>query len=310
MSIYKLKPAYKDDLWGGSRLKKDFGKSEYHGYVLAETWELSFDPSGLTTIRNGEYKGKTVKELFEECGEAVSGTNYSKFHNFPLSIKFIDARQNLSIKLHPKDEYADEKGLLKGNDECWYIVDRLPNAGIFYGLEHDLTKEEFRQKIEDNTLMKELHFQPVNPGEIYFLPSGILHSIGAGVLAAEIKQSEQVKYRVYDFGRVKPDGQPRELMIDDAVNAAILKAGVPKRYDGDHLVKCDTFTLDKVEIDGEVTLKTDGTTFHHLLTIDGEMILKYGEDRMEILKGDGILISADQGEYTLKGKGTLLKTTI
>ncbi len=310
MAVYKLKPAYKDDLWGGSRLKRDFGKSEYHGYVLSETWELSCNPEGLTTIRNGEFKGKTVKEYLEQGGEAVTGTNYSRFKQFPISVKFIDAHQNLSIKLHPRDEYADAKGLLKGNDECWYILDCLPNAGIFYGLEHDLTKEEFRRKIEDNELMKELHFQPVHPGEIYFLPSGILHSIGAGVLAAEVKQYEQVKYRVYDFGRVKPDGQPRELMIDDAVEAAILTAGVPERNDGDHLVKCDTFTLDKIEVNGEVTLKTDGTSFHHLLTIDGEMILKDEENRMEILKGDGILISADEGEYSIKGKGTLLLITI
>ena len=310
MSIVRLKPAYFDDMWGGSKLKKEYNKSEYPGYVLSETWELSCDEEHPTMIDSGSYKGKTLKEFFEAEGEKALGTNYSRFDEWPLSVKFIDAHQNISIKVHPSDEYAEKKGLPKGNDECWYILDALPNAGIFYGVDRDVTVEEFEKMVRDNTFKKVLHFQPVQKGEVYFCGPGLLHSIGAGLVVLEVKQMKQVKYRVYDFGRVKPDGSPRELMIEEAKEAAILKKDVPVKDMHGHLCDCDTFKIDKVHVNGETDLKTDGSSFHHLLIIDGDMILTSDDKRMELLKGNGILISADHGEYKLKGHGDALVITV
>ena len=310
MAVLRLKPAYKDFLWGGSRLKKEYGKSEYHGYVLAETWEISCDPEGLTTIRNGPYKGRTFEEYVEAEGQKAMGTRFERFDGFPFSVKLIDAHQNLSIKLHPKVEYAAEHGLVQGNDECWYILDALPNAGIFCGVDRELNKEEFASMIEQNTLKQVLHFKEVHPGEVYYLGPGILHSIGAGVLVMDIKQRLQVKYRVYDFGRVQPDGTPRKLSIEEAVDSAILTPGCPTPDPEGHLVKCHSFTLDKIELSGEVNMELDGSTFHYLLDIDGDGILVSGDSRTEFVKGDSLFISADQGSYKLKGKGTLLLATI
>ena len=278
--------------------------------MLSETWELSCDPEHPTVIDSGSFKGKTLKEYFDAEGEKALGTRYSRFDEWPLSVKFIDAHQNISIKVHPSDEYAEKQGLTKGNDECWYILDALPNSGIFYGVDRDVTKEEFEKMVRDNTFKKVLHFQPVKKGELYFCGPGLLHSIGAGVLVVEVKQMKQVKYRVYDFGRVKPDGSPRELMIDEAREAALLKKDVPEKDMHGHLCDCDTFTIDKVEVDGEEYLSTDGSTFNHLLVVDGDLLLRSGDMRMEVNKGNGIFVSADHGEYRVKGHGALLKITI
>ncbi len=310
MSIVRLKPAYSGDIWGGSRLKKEYNKSDYPGFVLSETWELSCDDEHPTMIDSGSYKGKTLKEFLEAEGEKAVGTNYSRFSEWPISVKLIDAHQNISIKVHPSDEYAEEKGLPKGNDECWYILDCLPNAGIFYGVDRDLSRDEFEKMVRDNTFKQVLHFHTVNKGELYYCGPGLLHSIGAGLVVAEIKQVRQVKYRVYDFGRVKPDGSPRELMIEDAKKAAILKKDIPAKDMKGHLCCCDTFTIDKVRVDGEEQLKTDGSTFQHLLVVDGDMILTSGDIRMELLKGNGIFISADHGEYRIKGHGEVLLISV
>ena len=310
MAILRLKPAYFDDMWGGSKLKKEYNKADYPGYVLSETWELSCDPEHPTLIDSGSYKGKTLKEYFDAEGEKALGSRYSRFDEWPLSVKFIDAHQNISIKVHPSDEYAEKHGLTKGNDECWYILDALPNAGIFYGIDRDVTKEEFEKMVRDNTFKKVLHFQPVKKGELYFCGPGLLHSIGAGVVVAEVKQMKQVKYRVYDFGRVKPDGSPRELMIDEAREAALLTKKVPEKDMHGHLCDCDTFTIDKVDVDGEAYLSTDGSTFNHLLVVEGDMLLRSDDLRMEINKGNGIFVSADHGEYRVKGHGALLKITV
>ncbi|MBQ7725279.1 MAG: class I mannose-6-phosphate isomerase [Lachnospiraceae bacterium] len=310
MSILRLKPAYLNDIWGGSRLKKEYNKSDYPGYVLSETWELSCDSEHPTIIDSGSYKGKTLKEYLDNEGAKVLGTNYERFSEWPLSVKLIDAHQNISIKVHPSIEYAEKNGLPKGNDECWYILDALPNAGIFYGVDRDVTQEEFTTMVRNNTFKKVLHFQPVKKGELYYCGPGLLHSIGAGVVVAEIKQLNQVKYRVYDFGRVRPDGNPRELMINEAKEAAILKKDIPAKDMHGHLCDCDTFTIDKVKVDGEKTLSTDGSTFHHMLVVKGDMILTSEDTRMEILQGNGFFISADHGEYRLKGHGEVLLISV
>ena len=175
-----------------------------------------------------------------------------------------------------------------------------------------MSKAEFEQRIRNNTLKDVIHFQVVKPGEVYFSGPGLLHSIGAGVVAAEVKQAKQVKYRVYDYGRVQPDGTPRPLSIEEAVEAANLKAGAPQYNFKPHLVDCSKFILDEIEIEGEVTLSTDGTSFHHLLFLDGDgVLISSGSDsRMEYVKGSSIVVTADHGEYRLKGRGLALLTSI
>ncbi|MBO5551891.1 MAG: mannose-6-phosphate isomerase [Lachnospiraceae bacterium] len=312
MAIIRLKPAYKGFLWGGSKLKKEYGNENYPGHVLAETWELSCHSEGLTEVATGEFKGKTFKEYIEASGKKVLGTNCDRFDTFPIVIKFIDAHQNHSVKVHPTNEYSKEheNGAPGGKDECWYILEALPNAGIYYGLNRDLTKEELAERIRNNTLKEVLRFIPVQPGECYYVSPGTLHAIGAGVLAAEIQRNSDISYRAYDFGRVAPDGNPRELHTQKASEVANLSSKMPSFDFGNDLMRCDSFVVDLVDFSGEENLSTDGSTFHSLLVIEGDGMINNAETKQEFQKGDSIFISADNGEYRLKGKGKALLTTI
>lgn len=309
MSIIKLKPACKDYLWGGDRLKKDFGK-DYYGYVLAETWELSAHPDGPSVVDNGPLKGKTFPEYIEAKGKGILGRNCERFEDFPILIKFIDAHQNLSVQVHPDDAYAMKNEHQYGKTECWYIVDALPTAGIYYGLKKTLTKEEFAEKIRNNTLVDALRFQPVKKGEMYFIGAGTLHAIGAGALIAEIQQNSNVTYRVYDFGRVAPDGKPRELHIDKAIEVSNL-SGDPIRYDfGSHLADCSNFTVDDLQVDGEQFIEVGEDSFVSLLFTDGDGRVKTDEERIVFKKGDSLFIEAGTGKVSVKGKAHALMTTI
>ncbi len=309
MAVIKLKPACKDYLWGGDRLKKDFGK-DFPGYVLAETWELSAHPDGPSIVASGPLKGKTLSEYIAEKGKGILGKNCERFEDFPILIKFIDAHQNLSVQVHPDDEYAIKNEHQYGKTECWYIVDALPTAGIYYGMKETLTKEQFREKIQDNTLVKALKFQPVHKGEMYFIGAGTLHAIGAGCLIAEIQQNSNVTYRVYDFGRVAPDGKPRELHIDKAIEVANLSAD-PVKYDfGTHLADCDNFTVDDLKLDGEQFITVGPDSFMSILVTDGDGRIKIGDERMVFSKGDSIFAEAGTGEISVKGKAHALLSTI
>ncbi len=311
MAIIRLKPAYKGFLWGGSKLKKEYGNENYPGHVLAETWELSCSDEGLTEVATGEFKGKTFREYVEASGDVILGKNCERFDTFPIIIKFIDAHQNHSVKVHPTEAYAAEhENKAEGKNECWYILEALPNAGIYYGLNRVITKEELSERIRNNTLKEVLRFIPVQPGECYYVSPGTLHAIGAGVLAAEVQSVSDISYRAYDFGRVAPDGNPRELHTKKVCEVADLSAQMPSFDFGDDLMRCDSFVVDLLEFSGEKMLHTDGSSFHSLLVIEGDGMINNADTKQEFQKGDSIFITADNGEYRLKGKGKALLTTI
>ncbi|MCR5025201.1 MAG: class I mannose-6-phosphate isomerase, partial [Lachnospiraceae bacterium] len=232
MSIFKLKPACKDYLWGGERLKKEYG-IEYDGDPLAEAWVLSCHPDGLSVIDSGEHKGKTLSEYI--------GRNADKTLGFPVLIKLIDAKQNLSIQVHPDDEYAMSHEGQKGKTEMWYILDSAPDAFIYYGFKKEISKEEFEQRIRDNTITEVLNKVRVKKGEAYFIKAGTLHAIGAGCLIAEVQQNSNVTYRIYDYDRVGADGKRRELHIDKALDVTDRRPPEPYKADGDYLASCEYF---------------------------------------------------------------------
>ena len=309
MAILKLKPAYKDYLWGGNRLKTDFYK-EYDGEVLAETWELSCHKDGPSVIVNGENAGKTFPEYVKENGSGATGTNCDRFDDFPILIKFIDARDNLFIQVHPDNEYALKNEGQYGKTETWYIVDAKEGAGIYYGVKDAMTKETFGEKIENNTVLDALNFQQVKKGEMYFIESGTIHAIGRDVLIAEIQQNSNVTYRVYDFGRVGADGKPRDLHIEKAKNVTNLMPMKERKEFGPHLADCDYFTVDRLLTDGIYEGKTDGTTFHSLLVLAGEGSLTAAGENVSFRKGDSLFVSADNGAYKIEGNMEALLTTV
>lgn len=298
MAILKLKPACKDYLWGGTRLKEAYNK-EFDGEKLAETWELSCHPDGPSTIVTGEYAGKTLPEYLEIVGKRALGSNCQIFGNFPIMIKFIDAKQSLSIQVHPNNMDALEMEHEYGKTEMWYVLEAEPGAFLYYGFTKEISKEEFRSRIEDGTLLEVLNAVPVKKGDLFYIPAGTIHAIGKGLVIAEIQQNANSTYRVFDFNRLGADGKPRQLHVDKAVKVTRRE---PARTDynfGGHLARSAYFTVDKV--DAPYAGICDDESFTSVLVVDGEGQIVCGEDTMDIRKGDSLFLPADSGKFTLSG---------
>ncbi len=305
MPILKLKAPTKDYLWGGNRLVEEYGKKSA-GDVTAESWELSAYPGSESAIENGEYAGKTITEYIDICGKEVLGKNCERFNDFPVLIKFIDAKKDLSIQVHPSDEYALEHEKQFGKTEMWYILDADEGASLYYGFNRTITKEEFAKRIEDNTLTEVLNACPVQKGDVIFIESGTLHAIGAGILVAEIQQNSNVTYRVYDYGRRDKDGNLRELHVDKALDVTTLEPVKKIKNPNPHIGICKYFTVDKISLTGDITSKLNGEvnadSFLHILFLEGKGTLKNSGETLEFRKGDSFFIPAGSGEYEISGE--------
>lgn len=311
MAILKLAPAYMDYLWGGNQLVTKFNKP-YDGDILAESWELSCHPSGPSTIVNGEFAGKTLREYIDISGTGVLGKHCEAFEDFPILVKLIDAKGSLSIQVHPDDEYALKNENQYGKTEMWYIVDCEPDSFIYYGFNRDITKEEFKERIANNTLLEVLNKVPVQAGDVAFIEAGTLHAIGENILIAEIQQNSNVTYRIYDYGRKDADGNERELHIDKAVEVTDLKKMQRGKNFTPHLGQCKYFTVDRVVLDGTITKEISGTvnddSFVSYLFLGGEGVISNNEDTISFKKGDSIMLTAGSGDYKVQGKCLALVT--
>lgn len=269
MAVLKLTPAFKDYLWGGTRLRDDFQK-DCDFDKIAESWELSCHKDGPSTIANGEFKGLTLSEYIDKAGKSVLGTDCEKFENFPILIKLIDAKDNLSVQVHPDNEYAQRVEGEYGKTEMWYIVDCDEGATLLYGFKDTITKDEFAQRIADNTLLEVTNAVPVKKGDVFFIQAGTLHAIGKGILIAEIQQNSNTTYRIYDYGRVGKDGKPRELHVEKAKDVTDLcpakaypETPVEQKdgYTSKLLSACDYFTTYAVDVDSKAVLEADEKSF-------------------------------------------------
>lgn len=327
MSVYKLKPSCKDYLWGGHRLAEEYGK-EYGGDVLAETWELSCHPDGPSTIVNGRYAGKTLEQYIEEAGKEALGTNCRRFRDFPILIKFIDAKQNLSIQVHPDNRYALKNEGQYGKTEMWYVMDAEEDAFLYYGFKTEISKEEFARRIQEDTLLEVLNAVPVQKGDVLFIESGTIHAIGEGILIAEIQQNSNVTYRVYDYGRVGKDGKKRDLHIEKALAVTNRVPLIKSKSSYPHVADCDYFTVDKLNLDGRMMRRMEGNvseeSFVSILILDGKGTVSCGRQEAETgqdkdaasdrkvsyQKGDSLFLPAGSGAYVIEGSCDALITTI
>lgn len=312
MSVLKLKPSCKDYLWGGHRLVEEYGK-EYDGEILAETWELSCHPDGPSTIVNGAYAGKTLEEYIEAEGKEVLGTNCRRFRDFPILTKFIDAKQDLSIQVHPDNRYALKNEGQYGKTEMWYVVDAGKEAFLYYGFKKEVSKEEFARRIREDTLLEVLNAVPVQKGDVLFIESGTIHAIGKDILIAEIQQNSNVTYRVYDYGRVGKDGKKRDLHIEKAIAVTNRVPLIKSRSSYPHMADCDYFTVDKLNLDGRMMCRVEGTvseeSFVSILILDGEGVVSCG-NKVSYQKGDSLFLPAGSGAYVIEGSCDALITTI
>ncbi len=316
MYAMKLIAPCKDYIWGGTRLRDEYGKKSDADKV-AESWELSCHKDGKSVIANGEYAGKTLDEYIEKEGKQVLGTNCERFEYFPILIKLIDAKDNLSVQVHPDNEYALRVEGEYGKTEMWYIVDCEEGAELLYGFKHEITREEFADRIKNNTLLEVTNNVPVHKGDVFFIESGTLHAIGKGILIAEIQQNSNTTYRIYDYGRVGKDGKPRELHIEKACEVTKLtpptrptKPQGEKRDMGGYsetlLATSEYFNVNKLDVQSEAALEATDASFNSVLVLSGSFTL----GGLELGKGDSCFIPAGYGSYTLKGTGEVILTDI
>ncbi len=313
MALLKLRPSYKDYLWGGHRLVDKYNK-EFDGDILAESWELSCHPDGPSYIVNGSHAGKTLQEYIDLEGKKVLGNNCQKFEEFPILAKFIDAKDNLSIQVHPDNEYALKNEGQYGKTEMWYIMDCEEGAFLYYGFKKEVSKEEFEERIKTDTLLEVLNAVPVQKGDVLFIEAGTIHAIGKGIVIAEIQQNSNVTYRVYDFGRVGKDGKKRELHIDKAVEVTNRVPISRKNTCYPHVASCDYFTVDCLNMDGKLMSSVKGSvnedSFVSILIMEGEGTISCKGEEIPYRKGDSFFMSAGSGEYEINGSCEALITTV
>lgn len=311
----KLNPAFKDYIWGGTKLKEQFSKS-CSFEKIAESWELSCHEDGPSVIAGSN---QTLTEYIKENGKEILGTNCSRFDSFPVLIKLIDASDDLSVQVHPDNRYALEHEGEYGKTEMWYIVDCEEGASLIYGLSSNITKEEFSESIKNNTLLDKVKKVPVKKGDVFFIKSGTLHAIGKGIVIAEIQQNSNTTYRIYDYGRKDKNGNERELHIDKACEVTDLCPAEPcpcnepcisEGHSSRLLSSCEYFTVHLVDITEKAVFDTDRTSFEHLLIIEGRGTLESQNYHTDLKKGDSLFIPAGYGRFTVKGNCLIIKTRI
>ena len=315
----KLRAPLKDYLWGGTRLKTQYFKRTPDLPTVAESWELSCHPDGNSVISSGEFAGQTLSDYLKEHPKDL-GSRAKKDERFPILIKLIDAARDLSVQVHPDNAYALEKEHELGKMEAWYIIDCKPGAKLIYGFEHEISKEEFARRIQDQTLLDVVHQVEVHPGDLYFVEAGTLHAIGEGILLAEIQQSSNVTYRVYDYGRLGADGKPRALHIDRALDVtrrapAVVHSlpGEPIELEGAEirpLVDCPYFQTALWTVEDVLDWTVGEESFLHLLVLDGGLELDYGFGSLGLIPGDSVFLPAMSGEFELIGEGRILATEL
>lgn len=309
----KLSPAFKDYLWGGERLKSDFNKKS-ELVPLAESWELSAHRDGESVVLGGEFEGLGLTEYIEKIGKSALGENSAKYDYFPLLIKFIDAKGDLSVQVHPDDAYALEHEGEYGKTEMWYILDCDEGACLYYGFSRDISREEYENAIKDGELCSLLNRVPVKKGDVFFIPAGTVHAIGAGIVICEIQQNSNTTYRVFDYNRRDKNGNLRPLHIEKALEVSDLKRS-PERCDtpdGDDVVlaACEYFEVRRLRVAEKTELTVDTSSFVSLTVTDGEGKLEYVGGEIELIKGDSIFIPAQNAIMMLEGKLEIIQSKV
>lgn len=318
---FLLIPVGKDYLWGGNRLNDDFSKG-IDMKPLAETWECSTHPNGMSIVGSGEHAGELLKTVLSQSPEYL-GTHSQKNAELPVLIKLIDAKENLSVQVHPDDDYANkvENGQ-KGKTEFWYVIDATKDAQIVYGFHHDCDRLTIEKSIENGTLEYYLQKIPVKQDDVFLIKSGTVHAIGAGTLVAEIQQCSDLTYRLYDYDRTDKNGKKRELHIEKALDVTNMKAAsepkqpmrVLKFSPGcaiELLERCQYFQVERMLINTEriremVSFQTDELSFKVLLCIGGCGAISFEKERINIFKGDCIFVPSDSVNIKLHGKMQIL----
>lgn len=319
MKLYPLQfePILKDRIWGGTKLKTYLNKP-IASEITGESWEISTVENDVSIIANGVFKGKSLNELINDFPEQVLGTKvFEQFgKQFPLLFKYLDAREDLSIQVHPNDELAAKRHNSFGKTEMWYVMQADEEARLIVGFKEKSSSEEYIQHLENKTLLNILDTKKVKKGDVFFLETGTVHAIGAGTVIAEIQQTSDITYRLYDFDRVDANGNTRELHIDlalEAINYETVEA--QKEYSkientSNEVVDCIYFTTNFIPLNGNLNVNKNQNSFTVYMCVDGDFELILNEEKYSYKKGDTVLIPASLTDFQLSGKGSLLEIYI
>ncbi len=318
---FLLRPAGKDYLWGGRRLNDEFEKG-IDMTPLAETWECSTHPDGPSTADSGEFADMTLKEILAARPEFL-GERYAKAGELPVLIKFIDAKSDLSVQVHPDDVFAAEhENGQSGKSELWYVLDAAADSKLIYGFHHDTDEAELKKALKDGKLMNHLRRIPVKKDDLFFIEAGTVHAVGAGVLLAEIQENSNLTYRLYDYDRVDKDGEKRPLHIDKALACACMKRSSDPRQPlrvlryrqgaaAELLCRCRHFEVYRLIVNTErkqqVVYESDHTSFRVLLCIGGCGTLRFAGEDLFFSKGDCIFVPADSEKIRIHGQASFLE---
>lgn len=315
----KFAPILHERIWGGEKLHSVLGK-EKKDIPIGESWEISTVPGSVSVVSNGDLQGENLQDLINTHKEDFVGKKvFEKYGtNFPLLIKFIDAKTDLSVQLHPNDELAQKRHNSFGKEEMWYIMQADESSNLMFGFTKKLTKDEYKEHLKNNTLPEVLQYEKPKKGEVYYIPTGRVHAIGGGVLLAEIQQSSDITYRLYDWDRKDKNGNGRELHTDLALEAIDFK--VPKSFKTDYkiekneitsIVEGPYFSTSVLELDSHKKIQKDNKdSFTIYMCVEGEVAFITGSVMLEVKKGESVFIPAALDDYILFSKISFAKLLV
>ncbi len=321
---FLLAPVGKDYLWGGTRLKDEFAK-DFSMTSLAETWECSTHPEGPSRVVSGPYQGKLLQEVLKNHPDFIGTHPQVTDGQIPILVKLIDAQQDLSIQVHPSDEYAQthENGQL-GKTEMWYVLHAEPGAKLVYGFAREMSKELIRKALQHKTLPQYLQYIPVHTNDVFYIEPGTVHAIGKGIVLAEVQENSNITYRLYDYDRIDKDGQARALHVEKALDVANLKSSrepiQPMRVlhyqpgcARELIGRCKYFLVERMLVNGTqeqpVVYQTDYNSFSVLLCLKGQGEIRWEEDKLSFNKGDCIFIPAKSVPLHILGNTQFLQVS-
>ncbi|MBQ7596062.1 MAG: class I mannose-6-phosphate isomerase [Clostridia bacterium] len=319
MEMFKLTPFVADYIWGGTRLIDEYG-IKTNKNPAAEAWVLSCHPAGPSVVAGGEFEGKTLEQVYQS-DKSICGTHGEKFEFFPILIKLIDAKNNLSIQVHPDNDYAMRVEGEYGKTEAWYILDCDDDAELILGFNREVSVEEFKEAAQSEKMLDIVNKVKVHKGDLFFIEAGTMHAICKGIMLAEVQQNSNTTYRIYDYGRLGADGKPRPLHVEKAADVTKLCPpvipdassrktevfGCAKRAE---LTSCELFTMFSLDVNGKYNGAADETSFVSLLCTDGSAKVSCGAKELEFKKGESVFIPAGSGDFTINGNVKILETRI
>ena len=305
--IIKLSASYKGYIWGGRRLIDDFGM-DCGLDRLAEAWLVSAHPEGQSSVISGSDKGMVFGEYIERYYPEIAGKALSSSDKFPLLVKLLDAQSDLSVQVHPDNGYGLANDGQRGKSEMWLILDSAPGAGIYVGFKEEMNEEKVIRAVEDGTVLDKMNFYPTSKGEVYFIPVGTVHAIGAGNLICEVQNSSTCTYRLFDYNRTDKDGNKRELHLDKAL--AVMnysKYDAKVESDGtDTILRCDDFVCDLYEVSGTREIETDPSIFDCIICVRGDVEVSADGSSEELKAGQSAFVAPGISKLTLKGDAAVV----